>query len=698
MTVRFRPMTPGIPQGARLRAYLSGAIVTAALCGVAWRAWALQVEEGDRYREIAARQHATNVDIPAPRGDVIDRLGRPLAISADAESIWANPRDIQDVTETADRLATLIGGDAATLEDKLGGDRKFVWIGRHVAPELAQAVRAAKLPGIHVTKEPRRWYPGKTLAGPVIGRADIDSRGVEGIELSMDAVLQGQRGTGQAVRDARGRKMFANGMEQPEPGATVQLSLDRSIQAIADRALEEAVAKNQAKGGVVVVLDVATSRVLAMSSSPSYDPNASGGHARNKPITDSFEAGSVMKVFTVAAALDDGAVRPATGFDIPGGVMQVGPTTIRDTHDDKWLTVGGIIKRSSNVGAVKIAMKLGREKLYAALQKYGFGQKTRIELPGEQSGNLRGGKWREIELATISYGYGITVTPLQIAAALAAIGNRGEYRAPRIVERITDRSGTVLYEASTEPRQMVKPATAEAMREMLASVFEGGKEDGGTAASIVVPGFLAGGKTGTAHKYDPAIRRYSSDKYLSSFAGLAPIENPRLAIVVLIDEPTGGAYYGGKVAGPVFATVASESLRYLGVPGRSLVCPPPVRGVIDTRPKTCTIPAPKPAPETATRDARPAPPPEPEAGSETAELSALPEPGPDEILVPDFTGLGVARALDLARSHQVAIDLAGSGEVVAQDPPPGLAPATTRIHLTLSDGKTPMASARTRPR
>ena len=668
--------TPGIPRNARARAYVVGAIVSAALAGVAYRAWTLQVDEGDKYKELAAKQHAAAVNIPAPRGEVVDAQGRPLAVSADADSIWANPRQIHDVTETADRLAKLLGADAATLEAKLAGDKKFVWIARHVAKTVADKVRAADLPGIEVAKEPRRWYPARTVGGPVIGRADIDSRGLEGIELSMHGVLEGERGEGVALRDARGRKMFADGMSQPEPGSTVQLTLDRSIQAISDRALAEAVTVNQAKSGTVVVLDVATSRVLAMSSYPSYDPNTPEGHTRNKPVTDSFEAGSVMKVFTIAAALDEGIVKPDTGFET--SPFQVGPKMIRDVHHDPYLTVAGIIKRSSNVGTVKIALRMGRERVHAALRRMGFGQKTQIELPGEVSGWMRdGSSWREIELATISFGYGITVTPIQIAAATAAIGNNGEYRAPRIVDRIVDADGTMLYEGTVEPRQMIKPQTAAQMRRMLATVFEGGKE-GGTAASIVVPGFRSGGKTGTAHKYDPAIRGYSPDKYLSSFVGLAPIDNPRLAIVVLIDEPSGGAYYGGKVAGPVFATVASEALRYLGVPGLTLQCPPPVPGVpahLDPTPKTCTIPSPK-----------------------LSALTKVPEPAPTISEPPitdvvegglaDFRGMSLARALDQARASKLAVDVVGTGRVIAQEPAPGTV-APTRVRLTLSDGNAP---------
>ena len=611
---RIKPMTPGIPHAARVRAYLAALVVTAGLCGVAWRAWALQVDDGDRYRALAARQHALTVGIPAPRGDIIDVRGRPLAVSAQADSIWANPRDIRDVTDTAGKLAALIGGDAAALEAKLGGDRRFVWIDRHITPELARTVRDARLVGIEVGKEPRRWYPARSVGGTVIGRSDIDGNGLDGIELAMNAQLIGHRGAGHALRDVRGKRMFADGLDQPQPGATVQLSIDSSIQASAEAAISESVRANKARSGVVVVIEIATGRVVAMASAPSYDPNASSGSggvnasgssesregARNRAVTDVYEAGSVMKIFSIAAALDDGTVTPDTEFDLGGGQLWVGAKPIRDVHHDPYLTVAGIIKRSSNVGAAKIAFRFGATKLDAALRRFGFGARTGIELPGEQAGMLRdGAHWRDIELATISYGYGLSVTPLQIAAALAAFGDHGRYREPRIVERVIDSDGTLLYQAQPVEHQVVSARTATAMLAMLASTFEGGKLNG-TAAMIVVPGFRCGGKTGTARRYDPATRAYTADHYLSSFAGLAPIDHPRLAIVALVDDPSGGDYFGGKVAGPVFARVASEALRYLGVPGEPAVCAPAARGAASQAPgdavKTCVPPPPAPAP------------------------------------------------------------------------------------------------------
>ncbi len=683
---RIKPMTPGVPRSARLRAYLMGAVVTAGIVGVAMRAWAMQVDDGDHYRALAERQQQMLVDIPAPRGDVVDARGRPLAVSADADSVWANPREVHDVAGTAEKLAALLGQDASTLEAKLAADRRFVWLGRQVSAEVAKAVRDAKLPGIEVAKEPRRWYPGKSVGGTVIGRADIDNNGLDGIELSLNDLLAGKRQAVRAVRDARGHSMLADGLAASEPGATVHLSLDRTIQAIAEQAVADVVTTNKAKSGVAVVMEVETGRVLALASYPTYDPNS--GHvpegARDKPVTDAYEAGSVMKVFSVATALDAGVVTPDSEFPI-GNAFKVGPKSITDVHFFPYLTVGGIIKHSSNIGAARIAMRLGAEKLYDGYKRFGFGAKTGIELPGEQVGMLRNGdKWRDVELATMAYGYGLTVTPLQITAALAAIGNHGIYHEPRIVDSVVDADGTVIYQAKGAERRVLQAKTADEMLPMLAHVFDKGKE-GGTAKLIDVPGFKCGGKTGTAYKYDPATHHYATDHYLASFAGLAPIDHPRLAIVVQTDDPTGATHYGGDVSGPAFATIASESLRYLGVPGQKLI-PRDAEGhalikmdpwgvpLLDAQGNWIPVNPPKPAPK-------------PVVAAEPEPAPALPpvdDTPADAVDVPDFRGMGVQRALDFAREQKVDVEIAGTGRVTAQDPPPGKAAGPVHVKLQFS--------------
>lgn len=572
--------TPGVSSAAHKRAYLAIALLTLALAGIAVRAWDLQVASGDRFRDQAARQHAITVEIPAPRGAIVDRMGRPLAVTADADSVWADPREVRDVAATAEKLAALLGGDVRLLEEKLGSERRFVWLARKLAPEVAAAVRAARLPGIVVSSEPHRYYPARSVGGTLIGRANIDGHGIDGVELMMDKLLRGQRSRIAGLRDARGRAVLSDGLVPATPGARVQLTIDQTIQAISEGALAEAMRSSAAKSGVVVVLDVATSEVLGMASAPAVDPNGPNGGtpeqaaaSRSRAVADAYEVGSIMKLFSVASALDAGVTTPDELFDVEGGAWKLGAKTIRDVHHDWQLTTSEIIKRSSNIGSAKLALRLGRERLARGLLQFGFGRKTGIELPGEQSGLVREARnWREIELATISYGYGLTVTPLQITAAVAAIGNRGVWHAPRIVAKVTTDRGEELPRPETAAGTAVasvaaiRPETAARMLPMLASVFEGGAK-AGTAAKVVVDGFRCGGKSGTAHKLDPVTKTYSPTRYLSSFAGLAPIGAPRLAILVLIDEPSGGDYFGGKIAAPVFAKVASESLRYLGVPG-----------------------------------------------------------------------------------------------------------------------------------
>lgn len=648
-----------------MRAYLVGVVITMGLFGVVVRAWALQISDGPRYRALAARQHGARIDIPPPRGDVVDRKGRPLAVSADADSIWANPRDVRDVATTSETLAGILRSEPSKIEKKLAGTSRFVWVDRHVKPDVARAVQHANLPGIETAKEPRRWYPGRDVGGAVVGRVDIDGKGLDGIELAMNHVLSGKRGSVAALRDAHGRMTLSDGIAAIEPGATVRLTLDRSLQAIAESALLQGVTKHKAKAGVAVVLDVSSSRVLAMASVPGYDPNTGDAHgARNLAVTDAFEVGSVIKVFSVASALEAGVVSPTTGFSL-GNAFFVGKRPIRDVHPDPYLTVSDIIKRSSNIGAAKIALRLGSDRLDSGLRRFGFGAKTGIELPGERTGSLRAAeKWREIDLAHIAFGYGLTVTPLQLAAALASIGNRGQYRAPRIVDEVIDHHGTVVYRGEGAAHQAVSPRTANAMMAMLISVFDkdqpkGTGDNGGTAKDIDVVGFQCAGKTGTAHKYDPETKQYSN-RYLSSFAGLAPADHPQLAIVVLVDDPRGGDYYGSKVAGPIFAAMASDALRYLGVPGAPGAPGAPV------------------APAVAQVAAEP-----PAAVAPKSSAQGVPEA--TSVTIPDFTAMGMQRALDTAAALKLPVNIVGSGRVTTQKPPPGPLAGASELTLWFSD-------------
>ncbi|ACY14498.1 penicillin-binding transpeptidase domain-containing protein [Haliangium ochraceum] len=675
-----------IARAVALRIYIAGAVLSLLFAGITYRAYGLQVGQADKYRKQARRQHLRMVEIPAPRGPILDIKGRELAVTADADSVYANPREVVDLATTAEVLARVLGLDVRALEAKLATRRHFVWIERHVTAEEARQLREADLSGIYFTPEPRRYYPGKELAGPVIGFAGIDGNGLDGIELRMDELLVGEKARFAALRDAAGRTMMADGVVAAEAGHTVTLTIDRSVQHIAEAALADVVVENQAKAGSIVVLDVATAGVLAMANWPNYDPNAPGSgiaaKARNRAVTDAFEIGSIMKVFTVAAALDAGAVTPEQEFDVGGGVLQIGRKVIRDTYRDEVLDVGGILKRSSNVGVVHVVRELGADGLFEGLKRYGFGRSTGIELPGERSGKLRSPKrWGELGLASMAFGYGMTATALQIAAGFATVGADGVYREPRVIHDVRDSLGQVLYENAPTPHQAMRPETARALRPMLATVFDKGR-DGGTARSLDPPPFSVGAKTGTSRKVDPETREYSAKLHVSSFAGLAPIDEPRIAVVVIVDEPGGEHYYGAQVAGPAFVRVVDETLRYMGLPPEAAVAEASDRFA---------------SPELAPRDYDEVN----DSLGEVARASGTSDDdlfaerltddfedtgwlGPEWVNVPDFRRLGVAQAVALAGESGVALEIDGSGRAVEQYPPPGPAKRPVNCRVVFS--------------
>ena len=681
------------------------AAIVALLAAVAYRAYGLQIREAAHYKELAERQHIATVQVPAPRGAIYDATGAELAATADIDSVYANPQETHDLGGTAERLGRILGVQAGEIEARLSAPRYFVWIERHVSQDRARAVRAAHLEGVHLTPEPRRFYPGGTLAGPVLGFSGIDGRGLDGVELTMNDRLTGKRMSAAALRDATGALMLPDGPVEPVPGASVVLTIDRFVQYTAERALASVVVEHRARAGVIVVIDVPSGGVLAMANWPTYDPNRPAGArdraARNRAVTDVYEVGSVMKVFSVAAALDAGAVAPETKIDVNGGKLRVGSTTFSDVHHDNVLTVGGVIKRSSNVGAAKIAQRLGRDALRAGLIRFGFGKKTGIELPGEEGGLVRAAKsWGPVELVTISFGYGMSATPVQVAAGLAAIARGGVYRAPYVVREVRDGNGQVLARHRPADHRAISEQTALQLRPMMASVFDGGK-DRGTAHELVLPGFRAAGKTGTAYKINPATRHYDHHVYLSSFGGFAPLDDPRVAVLVMIDEPSGDEHFGSQVAGPPWLEVMVETLRYLGISaGRSA---PPASAVAAAGASARTAAAAEsPASDQASgSDSAPASDPEAESAPESDSDAAVGEGAPGEgdadtgtVDMPDLAGLGLAEALERAGARCGGVHVRGSGRVIEQFPPPGRRrrPAECRIVLSHETDAGPRSS------
>ena len=635
----------------RGRLLMAAAVLAGLFLALAGKAFTLQIRDGAKMRSLAEKQYMQELLLPAPRGSIHDTNGVELALSVDVPSAFVNPREVGDVTGSAGPIAQALGLDVREVEEKLASSRHFEWLKRHITPAEARKVRALGLGGIGLAEEPQRFYPALGMAAAVLGSADIDGRGVDGIELSLDEKLRGARTRLAVIRDRRGEVVMSG--ESPATavsGATVTLTLDRFIQFTAERALADGIRENKAKAGVAVVLDPRSGAVLAMVSSDT----------RDRPVTDSYEPGSVMKVFSVVSALDGGAVVPSDQIEVASGV-QVGKRLMTDLHKGApMLTIGEVIKKSSNVGAVKIARRLGKERLHDALVRLGFGARTGIDLPGESRGRLRDAStWGEAGLATISYGYGLQATPLQIAGALTAIASGGSYYRPFIVKKMVDSDGKVLAEANPEPRGAISSKAARAMVEMMKSVMT----KGGTAQYLVVPGFVVAGKTGTAYKQDPETKKYSTDRYLASFVGFVPADDPRLVIVVQIDEPTAGKHLGGDVSAPVFGAIAAESLKYLGVAATEKVAEKARGEVLEID-------------ERAVREAEREQPPDEEST----------DGGDAMVVIPDFGGLSVAQALALAQARGVKIEVEGTGRAKKQFPPAGRALKSITCHVTFNPG------------
>jgi cell division protein FtsI (penicillin-binding protein 3) len=691
---------------------------------VAHRAYQLQVgPEADRLRGLAEEQHNRDVDLPPRRGRILDRNGAELASTADVDSIHCNPRQLGDVHAAADQLARVLHLDRKELAQRLGQRRYFAWIKRKATPDEVEAVKALKLPGLAFVREPRRFYPNRMLAATVMGHAGTDGRGLDGVELSMDETLRGQVSSVQGERDALGRQLFMDGMGGAGNGvgSDVILTIDRYLTFITERAISEARELHHAKAVIAVLLDPRTGEVLAMASVPSYNPNDPGGSgesgARNRAITDVFEPGSTMKTFSISAALDAGAVTPTDSFDCQMGRMMVGKYAIHDTHPHGILTVAEVFKFSSNIGATKIARRLGKERLARALARFGFGRPTRVGLPGERAGMVRPiERWGDIGFANVSFGQGMTATPLQISAAMSAIANGGIYHRPRVVARVVHPDGTSEAEPQDAGERLISERAARAMT----SIMEGVTEVGGTARAAAIDGYSVAGKTGTAQKVSGG--HYDSSKWVSSFIGFAPAQDPRIALVVMVDEPQGG-HLGGAIAAPIFKEIAEQALRYLHVaPSREALARGPGQGTGGSAPATAGPAASRgsevderPGSDVSTIDpdevrngegedegegegaGQPAqaqveadpPDTEPSSAAEVlvdpegsgAEL-ALEAPGDrsggDDVTVPDFRGLSVAAVLRAARQSGVALMFddpqSVTGVAVAQSPGPGKAP------------------------
>lgn len=581
--------SPGNNWTTNRRKLVLGLFALAAL-GIVARAVYLQLIDTEFLQGQGDERFLRSVEVPAHRGMITDRHGEPLAVSSPVDSVWAHPPTLLANRERLPELARLLGMTPSELEAKvLSREKKeFMYLRRALEPDAAARIQVRAIPGVFLQREYRRFYPSAEVTSHLLGFTDIDDDGQEGIELAWNSTLQGVPGEKRVIRDRYGHTVDeVESVREPQPGRTVTLSIDRRIQYIAYRAVKAAMLEHGAAAATAVVLDVQTGEVLAMVNQPGTNPNDRGAIRgdllRNRALTDVYEPGSVMKPFTVAMGLESGRFRPDTPISTSPGHMSVGRYTVRDTHNYGLIDVTRVIVKSSNVGATKIALALPAERLWDLFRKLGFGRASGIGFPGEQGGWLAHySRWSTISHANQSFGYGISMTPLQLARAYAALASGGVIRPVSLLK----------LDRAPEGERILSEATVRKLMPMMEAVVS----RDGTAIQASVAGYRVAGKTGTVHKI--VGRGYAKNNYYSVFAGFAPVSKPRLAMVVIVDDPKGKSYYGGLVAAPVFSKVMAGALRVMNVPPDNIVDP----RLTPARPVMASTTAPAVAPATAKRE------------------------------------------------------------------------------------------------
>ena len=625
-----------------------------AMCGTVWalaivaQLFHLQILRHTFYVKEAQHQSDRTITVRARRGTIMDRNERPFAISVDAPSIYADPSAIREPREATRALSRALGYSAAEQKELLSllhQDRSFVWIKRQVDPAIARAVRELRLEGVGFETESRRYYPKRELLSPVLGYVGLDSQGMAGLEYALDEDLKGREARVTVRLDAKRRPM-GEVDKPPTEGRKVTLTIDERIQHVTETALSDAIRDTGSVSGVAVVLDPRTGEVLAMSSLPSFNPNRFAAFPEkdrvNRAIADSYEPGSIFKIVTAATALKEGVVSPLEVIDCGNGFIEIAGTRINDHAVFSSLTFQNVIAKSSDIGVIRVAQRLGTEKFYTSMKAFGFGAKTGIGLPGETSGLLRSPKaWSALSLASMSFGQEIGVTAIQMASAAAVIANGGYWMRPYVVKRVEEPWGELVREYSpVAERKVLEPETADRVMGLLREVVISG-----TGRKARVEGFEVAGKTGTAQKID-ASGRYSMIDHIASFVGFVPASRPALVVLVSLDTPKGDHNEGGDVAAPLFSRIANEAVRLLAIPPDD-----PTRNI-----RLVTY-----SPETVAKATFAA-----ERAHEATQV-----PTDDPRIMPDLRGFSLREAALMAARHGLSVEIHGSGVVARQTPLPG---------------------------
>ncbi|MFA5625397.1 MAG: penicillin-binding transpeptidase domain-containing protein [Bradymonadales bacterium] len=655
----------------KFRLIFVGVLLMLLFVAVGARLYHLQTQE-DHLSKRAQKQSTGRVTLGAGgeneldghRGYIYDRQGYELAVSVETPSVYAHPKQIKDKAAVAEKLAPVLGLSSEELFKKLQSKANFVWLVRKTSPDKVAELKSLKIPGIGFKRESKRYYPNQELAGQILGFVGLDNVGLEGLEAAYDSVLRGGVLQLKGTRDARGRVIMTN--ETPRlntlEGSSIILTIDQYIQKVCETALERYAKEHAAKAGTAIVMDPKTGEILAMASYPRFNPNLFKNYhkdlMRNRAVLDTYEPGSTMKIFTYAAAVDGAGVKASEAINQERGKLKIGMHTITDTHTIPELSAEKVITYSSNIGAYKLAQRLGRDKFYAYLKDFGFGARTGIKIAGESAGILwKPDKWAEITFANIAFGHGISTSPLQLAVATSAIANGGELPTPYMIKEIRDHNGQIIQSGeAVMRRRVISEKAAKITRQALESVVTEG-----TGLRAWVGGYRVGGKTGTAQKVDPRTKAYSN-KYMANFVGIAPIDEPDIVIVVQFDEPR-KAYFGGTVAAPAFAEIASQVLPYRGV-----------------FPKDVYSGALNPFDSLLSFYKAPI--------AHNDSVAQIPEQAPEgRVRVPDLHGLTAYAAIEKAQSVGLELQIKDHGYVVSQWPSAGsLSYPMARIEVKL-EGK-----------